>query len=161
MKTIPGYEGYQISTDGRHILLTASGRFIAQQKTRKGYMRVKIRNADGSKAFMVHRLVCLTYLPNPDSYSQVNHKNGIKDDNRLENLEWCSGSMNQQHAYDMGLKVQQVGEDHGRAKLTWASVATIRELYKSGEHTFNSLAAQFGVCKSNIEYIVKNRTWVS
>ena len=51
----------------------------------------------------VHRLVALYFLENPNKYPDINHKNGIKDDNRAENLEWCSKSMNMRHAYDTGL----------------------------------------------------------
>jgi hypothetical protein len=161
MRQIPGYPDYEISVLGQ-IFNLRKAKWSPQHTSKKGYKRAALRATDGEiKTYMVHRLVCLAYLPNPNNYPQVNHKNGIKADNRLENLEWCTGSMNQQHAYDLGLKVQYTGEDHGRAKLTWPIVRKIRKAYATGRESFKSLSSKYGVCKSNIEFIVKNRTWVS
>lgn len=66
----------------------------------KGYFRVQL----GSKTFKVHRLIAQTFIPNPNDYPQVNHINGDKTDNRVENLEWCDNSMNVKHAWDNGLQ---------------------------------------------------------
>lgn len=66
-----------------------------------GYLRVTINNGKQSKMKYVHRLVAETFIPNPNNYEQVNHKNGIKDDNRVENLEWCTRSQNIRHRIDV------------------------------------------------------------
>ena len=68
---------------------------------RDGYLRVTINNGDKSKMKYVHRLVAETFISNPNNYEQVNHKNGIKDDNRVENLEWCTRSQNIRHRIDV------------------------------------------------------------
>lgn len=115
-KAIEGYEGiYQVSNLGRVKRLArdivqknpnpASNdvcvqhideRIMNLNKTYNGYMLVHLRGAaDGKRRwFSVHRLVAMTFLPNPDNLPQVNHKNEVRDDNRVENLEWCTNYYN-------------------------------------------------------------------
>lgn len=109
---IPGWEGrYKVSDDGRvRSLVGKRGEHVIphelkQKIDRYGYPVVCLRErASGRKKFpTVHRLVACTFLPNPDSKPQVNHKNGIKTDNRVENLEWSTNAENIQHAFDTGL----------------------------------------------------------
>jgi hypothetical protein len=97
-KKIPKYEG-RISRDGR----VYSDKYKMIRKlslSKKGYQFVSLGKI-GSKT--VHRLVATVYIPNSCNYPHVNHKNGIKDDNRVENLEWCTRSQNAIHAHETGL----------------------------------------------------------
>lgn len=123
-KEIEGFEGkYEISNLGRirtvkniqHFWSRASGEWKLEEriqetnkirvcfKNNKGYMRIALKNKDKVKDYLVHRLVAKTFIPNPENKRFVNHKNGNKEDNRVENLEWCTQKENMQHAVKNGL----------------------------------------------------------
>ncbi len=69
---------------------------------RKGYRFVCLCKAGGITMFSIHRLVATTFIPNPQSLPETNHKNSDKEDNRAENLEWCTRSQNAQHSWNSG-----------------------------------------------------------
>ena len=110
---IPGYNGYEINIYGQvrrldhsmkksnGIAYSYKGRSITQSKV-DGYYYVKINPNNRTKK--VHRLLAITFIPNPNNHPCVNHINGIKTDNIIENLEWCTASHNIVHAFDIGLK---------------------------------------------------------
>ena len=75
-----------------------------KQLTRKGYYKVFLYNKNNKRAYFVHRLVAQTFIPNPQNKPNINHKNCLKTDNRVNNLEWCTQSENQLHAYKTGLQ---------------------------------------------------------
>lgn len=114
-RDIPGYEGlYQVSNLGRVKRLSRSmeesngnTRYLKEKilkggKFPNGYRYVCLRKNNENKNMMVHRLVAISFIPNPKSYPVVNHINGIKTDNRVENLEWCTHSKNLKHAVEIG-----------------------------------------------------------
>ena len=86
-------------------LYTYQGRLINFYITRKGYHRTSI---NGDK-HLVHRLVANAFIPKVEGKTQVNHINGIKGDNRVENLEWCTNAENQSHAWSIGLNKGKTG----------------------------------------------------
>ena len=101
---IYGFDGkYQISNFGRVRSLTRSD--YKQQTNWKGYKIVTLFGDGFRKTIGVHRLVALHFIPNPGQLDQVNHKDGDKKNNRVENLEWCTNRENQRHAVKMGLTV--------------------------------------------------------
>ena len=111
-KKIDGFDSYEVSSDGRFrsldravtyvsplgkpFLVHLRGRNVRPQKTTKGYLFVKLGKY--CKCLLAHKLVAKAFLGNQEPL-QVNHKNGIKTDNRVENLEWCSPSANLLHSY--------------------------------------------------------------
>ena len=151
-KDIEGYEKiYQISNMGRvrsfyyHnfnkvIILKA-------YKTKSGYLMVGLRKDGKRKHHLIHRLVAKSFIENPKNKSQVNHKNGVKEDNEIQNLEWTTQSENSKHAVKKGLfninglkkrwkdikegKNITNGEKSGNSKLKAVDVINIRERYLS------------------------------
>lgn len=101
-KDIKGYESlYQVSNFGRvKSLLSDKERILKSSKNTQGYLKVNLCIDGLSITKKVHRLVCEAFLPNLENKRTVNHKNGIRSDNRLENLEWATDSENNKHAYN-------------------------------------------------------------
>lgn len=96
---------------GNTLKIQVKERILRQEVTKVGYCRV-VLCADGvKKRTSVHRLVLETFVENVNSLDQINHKNGVKVDNRIENLEWCDQYYNQRHAVAMGLNVAAKGWD--------------------------------------------------
>lgn len=93
-------EGYQVSDLGRVRSIGEFGRVLKPTIDKDGYCIVWVGRDNGKRLRgKVHRFVCLAFLPNMFNLKQVNHKNGIRADNRLINLEWCSNSYNALHAF--------------------------------------------------------------
>jgi len=116
-KDIEGYEGYLISNLGNVKSLEkivrcgrGNGKTIKKEKILKkginsgGYELVVLTRREGKKNFSVHRLVSQTFIPNHENKKEVNHKDGNKLNNNVENLEWCTSSENQIHAFKTGLQ---------------------------------------------------------
>lgn len=114
-KTIDGYEDYEISNNGevRRIRYKDSSNlakyglpfYLKPRKDKDGYLKYTLVENGKPSTLFAHRLVAMSYIPNPDNKEQVNHKNGIKNDNRSENLEWCTASENIQHRINvLGVK---------------------------------------------------------
>lgn len=177
-KDIPGYDKYQASSKGRirsknRTLIvsdpkynriyqtTRSETILKTSYNHRGYLRVDMRNTDrtAGKTEAVHRLVAMAFLSNTDKLTQVNHINGIKDDNCIENLEWCTNLHNNRHARSMGLYDYAMTRFKHR-KLDDTQVRTIRKCLADGMR-YQPLADYFKVKRSTIKHIKLGRTWAS
>ena len=160
----PKYPGYKFSPEGNclSIKLTKYGRakILKNTKNGDGYPTIKMY-IDGKKITQcVHRVIAEIFIKKPNSKIelQTNHRNGIKTDNRIENLEWVTHRENMQHSfYTLGRNMAK-GETHGNSKLTLKKVIKIKKMIAKGiQH--KEIAKKFGVCKSNISYIKLGKSW--
>ena len=103
MKPIPNYPNYSVTEDGK-VINNKFNRELKPILGNTGYYQVSLSNKGESRNLTIHRLVANVFLSNDENKREVNHINGIKTDNRLENLEWATSSENRQHAFDTGLK---------------------------------------------------------
>lgn len=130
---------------------------------REGYTRIDLydRRIKKSLKRSVHRLVAEAFIPNPLNKPQVNHIDGDKKNNRVENLEWCTQSENMKHAFKTGLYVPNPlkGEDRYNSKMTYEKVILLREMYDSGEFLLKELAEEFNISMTVTWNIAKRNTW--
>lgn len=101
---VQGYEEYYNVSSYGNILGKKRERILKQGTNRYGYKYVTLSKEGAVKNKTVHRLVATAFIPNLDQKPQINHKNGIKTDNTVVNLEWCSCSENHKHAFQTGIK---------------------------------------------------------
>ena len=142
-------DDYEITENGE-VINKITGHKLSPQPNGKGYLRVSI----GKKLMFVHRLVAEKYIPNPENKEQVNHKDGNKLNNSVNNLEWVSNQENRTHAVKNNLHLQ--GEDCPWAKLTLDNVNYIREHLEIDN---SELANLFNVSISTIKDVKNNKTW--
>ncbi|QNI20398.1 HNH endonuclease [Bacillus phage 1_ICo-2020] len=125
IKEFPLNPNILVSTDGRifskeRMVYNGKGYFLKPsrelklQKSHKGYYVFSVGKGKTSKTWPVHRVVAITFIPNIANKPQINHKDGIKTNNNISNLEWCTNSENQLHAYKNGLNKRS--EKAGKSK---------------------------------------------
>ena len=154
-QAVKGYgRPYKISSNGR---IKGSRRASYGSKHCGGYMRACLWNENDFVFVMIHRLVAIAFIPNPENKPHVNHINGIKWDNRKQNLEWATVSENAKHAYDTGLRKANpvYGENNYGSKLTESQVRLIRQSSISQK----KLSIEYGVCAGVIQRIKERKSW--
>ncbi len=131
-----------------------TGKLLYKRKDKNGYHTVRMSRNSKEKTFKVHRLVLLTFLPNPLNLPYVNHRNGIKDDNRLDNLEWCTQTQNVRHAFNMGL-ICMKGSDNPKSIVSEELVHEICKWFEDNP-TLGPKAAS-SIFKTTLKVLTKIR----
>lgn len=145
----------EVSNTG--LIRTVPRKFAPYQKilgfeiNRHGYYRVQ--------HLAVHRLVAKAFLPNSKNLPQVNHKDGDKSNNHVDNLEWCTSQYNNKHAFRTGIRISKKGEDWYASKLTEKQVLEIRSKYIPYKYTMKQLAEEYGLKRQSIWSIIRRKNW--
>ena len=151
-KPVKGYEGYEVSNKGR--VRNKSGRILKEMDNGRGYKTVVLTK---QKRLYVHRLVAENFIENSSQYKEVNHKDGVKNNNDVANLEWCTRRYNNIHAFRMGLKSHK-GEKAPCSKLSEKDVRKIF-LARSCGIKSSELQKMFNVSDECIRSIYKGINW--
>lgn len=162
-RDIPGYEGlYQVSNLGRVRSLDRyvkqnhgskqlkRGKIIQPIKDCKGYLRLKLCINNTSKRISIHRLVAQVFIPNLDNKPQVNHIDGDKTNNRVDNLEWVTNQENVKHAWSTGLA--QI-TDEARKKMSKNNTNKKQVMCMNTKEIFNSIIEASKKYKINSSHI--------
>lgn len=170
-KRVIGYEEfYKVSSLGRILRIPKKvtnnfGTFISKEIilkgsiSMKGYVKQTLTKNNKQHTLLVHRLVAEAFIQNPEGKPMVNHINGIKDDNRLENLEWVTDSGNMQHALRTKLLIPRNGSDIYFSKFTTEEVKLIKYKFHIENISITNLSEMLDCNRRTIADIIKERTW--
>ena len=118
------------------------GKMLKPKLDKYGYLKIGLTKNNKQKYYFVHRLVAETFLPNPNNYKIINHIDGNKTNNYVENLEWCTQSHNVKEAYRIGIKkgvsAEHKGSKNPKSKLTEKEVLLILDNKNKGINIKNS-----------------------
>lgn len=170
-KPIPGFPGYEVSRLGDARSFRAKNRWqagtmradprpvILHQDKRWGYWHFGPRREDGTRVnLLIHQVVASTFIGECPDGHEVNHKDGNKAHNWVENLEYLNHSENMKHAWDAGLIASARGENHPRARLTEADILQIRAERERGD-LLSVIAAKHGITFQTVSDIYRKKTW--
>jgi hypothetical protein len=163
-KKVKGFENYEVSNYGRlkvnlkfRKYRDYQSKILNPTKDKDGYFRTALTK-EGSKFMkIIHRLVVENFIENPLNNPCVNHKNGIKSDNRVENLEWCTIKENNIHAIKLGLSGQSGGEKHHMSKLKEFQVLEIIE--NKNNLSQRELSNIYKISQTQISRIINKKRW--
>jgi hypothetical protein len=156
---LPNNRPYAVSTLGRvaHIS-NGSIRLVSVTDNGKGYKLIGTGPRSDRKNYYVHRLVAQAFIPNPDGLPEVNHKDGNKSNNRVDNLEWVSLQQNRDHAVATGLILR--GEKSPASKLKESDVvAIVNHFLQFPNDNKSAVARKYGVQLTTIIKILTGKRW--
>lgn len=158
-RIIERFPKYFVSNKGNVLSFARfkDGRLLHKQKESIGYLSVKLSEKGKYKTILIHRLVAETFIPNPLNKRTVNHIDGDKQNNFLENLEWCTFSENSIHAVKNNLIKRVYGEDCHNSKFKKEDIARI--FYLSKSLSARKISKIYGVCNTTISDILKQKSY--
>ena len=161
-RDIKGYEGkYQVSSHGRVKSLNyhreGKEKILKPEVLKKGYLRVDLHNGAKRNKIQVHRLVAEAFIDNPNNYPQVNHKDENKQNNHVENLEWCTNKYNANY----GTKLEKIskGKNWRASKVECIETGEIFDSLIEAEEKYNIKYQSISACCRGITYTAGGYTW--
>jgi hypothetical protein len=151
-------EIYREYKNGKKDMMKTKERIMKMTLTFDGYHQLCVRIEGKVVCVRTHRFVAETFIPNLENKPEVNHKDGIKTHNFVDNLEWVTAKENVRHAFDTGLNNIQKGENARNVKLTDEKVLEIKIKLKDGASQ-KELANEYGVGQATISNINTGYTW--
>lgn len=157
-KIINEFPEYEISDTG---LVRHGAKLLTPQLNSKGYLKISFSVKHKPHNRLIHRLVAIAFIPNPNSKPQVNHIDGNKLNNNVSNLEWVTNSENQKHSIANGLRKVPKGSEIKQHKLTEEDVIFIKQHAKKQdkEYSYVALGKRFNVHPQTIKNICDNKKW--
>ncbi len=145
IKQHPDHKGISCCTNG-DVYSSYSGKKRKPNKRKDRYLQVSI----GRSTYLLHRLVAQTFINNPKNKPHINHKNGVRDDNRVDNIEWCTPRENVVHARDkLGIIFSLPKFQNSNSKFKESHQIILRNLYERG-FTFKDIAEIMGFCRPTV-----------
>ena len=154
MKQITEYPNYSITKEG-DVINNKTNRKLKAVVNAFGYFQVDLCNKGKNKVLRVHRLIAQAFISNAENKPNVNHKNGKKNDNRLENLEWCTQKENVKHSWETKLCNSLKGENHSNVKLNKEQVLLIR----NDNRSLRVIAKDYDLNYTTISNIKTKKIW--
>lgn len=150
---------YYITDDGR-LYSGATNKFLSTQLDKDGYVKCRMISSDGKRhRYSIHRLMMENFYPREDmDQLQVNHIDGNKQNNNLNNLEWTTPSENTKHAFSIGLKTQQ-GVNNNACKYSEETILKAIEMLLSKKYSGAEIDRQLGFCKDYANSIRRKERW--
>lgn len=162
MAKLENFSRYEFNEDGTIIALNWKGSKIAKEITPAlsgGYLKTVFVDDNGKYiSIVVHRMIAKAFIPNPENKPEINHKNGIKTDNRVENLEWVTHKENIIHSFKNNLQNNN-GENNPFSILTEDQVKEIRFKFKPRKYTREMLSKEYGVKPATIKDVILRKSW--
>lgn len=165
-KAVKGYEGlYAVSNFGNVKSLSNNKKkkekILRPGVNSSGYLNVSLTINKKAKSMVVHRIVAAAFLEGLDETTEANHKDGNKQNNRLDNLEVNTRPQNIQHAFRIGLNKGPCGEKNAHSKFKAEDILAIRSLYGTGNYSIGALSRQHKVSQSSMSAIIRRKSYVN
>lgn len=162
LSNVKGFPNYHIGEDGS-VLNLKTNKLLKPWVNAGGYLCVSLCSHGEQKSFLLHRLVALAYLPNPEMKEFVMHLDDNPRNAHLSNLKWGTPRDNVQDAINKNRNSKHIGiyisgkygDDHPKTKIKSNVIPEIANKYNSGDYTYKQLACEYGVSSSTMHRIIK------